>query len=74
MVEPFRSWAHHHGLRLKLQWISGLARDLSELDHWRAMPVDQDQWARIKEWLETHEVEAPDRLPVEPETPGGKFV
>jgi hypothetical protein len=54
--------------------MSGLARDLSELDRCRATPTDQDRWVRIKEWLEKHQVNAPDWLPVAPETPGGKFV
>jgi len=52
----------------------GLDLALAELDRRRTPPTDQDRWGVIKEWLERHEVEAPDRLPVAPELPGGWFV
>jgi len=70
----FRAWAKSHGLRFKLQWMRGLDDDLAEQNRWRAPPAVQDRWSVIKEWLERHGVEAPDRLPVAPEMPGGKFV
>jgi len=69
----FRTWAKQHGLRFKLQWMRSLALDLAELDRRRSPPTDQDRWGVIKEWLEQHAIEAPERLPVAPETPGGKF-
>lgn len=70
----FRDWAKHHGLHLKLQWMRGLTSELAELDRRRTPPTDQDRWGVIKEWLERHEVKAPEVLPVAPELPGGKFV
>lgn len=69
----FRTWAKHHGLRLKLQWMRGLTLDLTELDRRRSPPTDQDRWGVIKEWLEAHDVEAPDRLPVAPEVGRGRL-
>ena len=70
----FKAWARSHRLRLKLQWMSELARNLSKLDDWRSRPHNSDKWGVIKEWLEFHGVEAPFRLPTAPEMPGGKFV
>ena len=69
----FRVWSKHHELRFKLQWMRGLTLDLTELVRRRSPPTDQDRWGVIKEWLEAHGVESPDRLPVAPEMPGGKF-
>jgi len=69
----FRAWAKYHGLRFKLQWMRGLALELSELDRRRSPPADQDRWGVIKEWLEKHGVEAPDRLPVAPEIGSGRL-
>jgi hypothetical protein len=45
----FRAWAKHHDLRLKLQWLRGLARDLAELDRRRTPPTDADRWVVIQE-------------------------
>ena len=69
----FQFWAKSHRMRLKMQWMRGLANDLAELDRQRAPPTDQDRWGVIKEWLEQHRVKAPDRLPVAPEMPDGNF-
>ena len=44
-----------------------LARKLAELDAYKAPTNDADRWAVIKEWLETHRVHAPDKLPTAPE-------
>ncbi len=70
----FHAWAKRHRLRLKLQWMRSLTLELSELDRRRTPPTDQDRWGVILDWLEQHRVEAPVRLPVTPESPGGKFV
>ena len=70
----FKAWAKTHGLRLKLHWVSELARNLAETDRWRSRPHESDKWGVIKEWLELHGVDAPTRLPTTPETPGGEFV
>jgi len=70
----FRSLAKTHGLRLKLQWMASLARELDELDQRRTLPTNQDRWGVIQEWLERNDVEAPEGLPVAPEMSGGKFV
>ena len=71
--QAFQAWARSHSVRFKLQWMRRLAVDLAEQDRRRSPPTDQDRWSVIKEWLEQHGVEAPDRLPVAPEVPGGKF-
>ena len=71
--QVFRGWAKNHGLRLKLQWIRGLSLDLAELDRRRSPPTEQDRWGVIKEWLEQHRVEAPDRLPIAPEIGSGRL-
>ena len=63
----FRFWALYHRLKLKIQWFHGLHVGMSELDRQRAPTADSDRWGVIKEWLESHEVLAPDRLPTEPE-------
>ena len=70
----FLCWAKTHKLQLKLQWMPSLAQGLSELDWQRALTSDADRWGVIQEWLEQHGVETPARLPVAPESPGGKFV
>ena len=44
-----------------------LARKLASLDEYKSPASDADRWAVIKEWLEQHEVPAPDRLPSAPE-------
>lgn len=64
-----RAWGKRHGLRLKLQWFPDLARRMQEQDGWRWAPSVQDRWCGIKEWLERHGVQAPERLPVAPEVP-----
>ncbi len=46
-----------HDLKMKLE----------ELAERRYAESDQDRWAAIKEWLEKHSVQAPERLPQEPE-------
>ena len=40
-----------------------LARDLAELDAWRAPASDADRWNVIKAWLQRHQVAAPEGLP-----------
>jgi len=72
--QAFNAWSKTHALRIKLHWMRVLVLDLAELDRYRTPPTDQDRWSTIKEWLERHGVEAPDRLPAAPEPPGGKFV
>lgn len=64
---PFRAWAKSHGLRLKLGWWQGLERSMSEQDQWRWPPKPQDRWLGMKEWLERHDVPAPEKLPTRPE-------
>lgn len=44
-----------------------LKMKLEELAERRYAESDQDRWSAIKEWLEKHSVEAPERLPTEPE-------
>ena len=44
-----------------------LANKLAELDAYKSPACDADRWAVIKEWLEAHEVRAPDKLPSAPE-------
>ena len=44
-----------------------LARKLAVLDEFKAPVSDADRWSVLKEWLETHEVLAPDSLPTAPE-------
>ncbi|MBO9453139.1 hypothetical protein J7426_22950 [Tropicibacter sp. R16_0] len=68
--KPLRAWARRHGLRIKLPWWPDLERRLRELDEWRATPNNSDRWARIREWLIAHDVEAPNGLPMRPEQPG----
>ena len=48
-----------------------LARKLAALDAYQSPAFDADRWAVIKEWLEEHEVPAPDRLPTAPEVKRG---
>jgi hypothetical protein len=43
----FKAWAKSHRLRLKLQWMSELARNLSKLDDWRSRPHNSDKWGVI---------------------------
>lgn len=64
---PFRSWAKAHQLHLKLTWWADLERRMGEQDQRRWPPKPQDRWLGMKEWLEHHEVQAPDKLPVRPE-------
>ena len=42
---------------------------LAELGRRRANTADSDRWGVIKEWLEMHGVEAPERLPMAPDSP-----
>ncbi len=44
-----------------------LALKLAALYEYQSPASDADRWAVIKEWLECHEVPAPDRLPAAPE-------
>jgi hypothetical protein len=40
---------------------------LEALDQYRDPATDADRWGAIKEWLESHNVPAPDALPSAPE-------
>jgi hypothetical protein len=44
-----------------------LATGLAALDERRDAASDADRWSVIKEWLERHDVPAPERLPSAPE-------
>ena len=44
-----------------------LRRMLETRSSFRDAPSDQDLWGVFKEWLERHQVEAPQRLPTAPE-------
>ena len=66
---PLRAWCKRHGIRIKIQWWQDLDRRLAELDLMRFTPRNSDRWARIREWLIAHDVEAPERLPMRPEQP-----
>ena len=55
-------WPHTIPFDLKLK--------LEELAGRRYSESNQDRWAAIKEWLEKHSVEAPERLPTEPPIKG----
>lgn len=58
---------------MAMPWPSTIPHDLAqrfaELDQYRSPPNDADRWNTIKEWLERHEVEPPDNLPMAPELP-----
>jgi len=62
-----RVWAKSHGLKLKLQWWRQLEVSIADLRSRRYTAKPQDYWAAIKEWLERHDVSAPDKLPEWPE-------
>jgi hypothetical protein len=62
-----RAWAKRHGLKLKLLWWSDLERKVADLHSMRFTAKPQDHWAVIREWLELHEVPAPENLPGWPE-------
>ncbi|WP_170760012.1 hypothetical protein [Ruegeria lacuscaerulensis] len=62
-----RVWAKHHRLKLKIQWYPQLSRTISDLQSRRYTAKSQDHWMAIKEWLERHDVLAPDNLPGWPE-------
>ena len=64
----FRSWTKVHGLRFKLQWEADLLRRVGGVDQYRCLPMIQDRWNAIREWLVLHDVPAPDGLPVRPES------
>ncbi len=61
-----RSWAKSYGLRLKIQWFAQLERRMVDLHSMRFTAGAQDHWAVIKEWLERHDVSAPEKLPQRP--------
>ena len=44
-----------------------LARQLAALDERRTATSDADRWGVIKDWLESHNVQAPHGLPTAPE-------
>lgn len=47
-----------------------LAKELEELARYRSAPASSDIWAVFKEWLEKHDVAAPDHaLPMAPKLP-----
>lgn len=54
-----------------MPWPSNIPHDLAlalaELDGRRVSAGDADRWAVFKEWLERHNVAAPEALPVRPE-------
>ncbi len=62
-----RVWSKRHGLRLKLQWWPQLEKAIADLHSRRYLAKPQDHWAAIKEWLERHDVPAPEKLPEWPE-------
>jgi hypothetical protein len=49
------------------EWPQTIPHDLMQklevLDSFRNPPSAQDRWGAIREWLVSHGVEAPDRLP-----------
>ena len=44
-----------------------LAHKLAALCEYKSPATDADRWSVIKEWLEKHEVPAPEDLPTTPE-------
>ncbi|AZV77920.1 hypothetical protein EBB79_08445 [Parasedimentitalea marina] len=67
----FQSWAKSHRLEFKLQWEAALLREVGRLDEYRCLPMIQDRWTAIREWLVAHDVPVPDGLPLRPETNSG---
>ncbi|MCG7520834.1 hypothetical protein [Ruegeria sp. Ofav3-42] len=68
-----RVWAKAHGLKLKIQWYPQLQRTMADLHSRRYTAKPQDHWAAIKEWLERHDVPAPEKLPGWPEIDSVKY-
>ncbi|KIC44492.1 hypothetical protein RA28_16430 [Ruegeria sp. ANG-S4] len=58
-----RAWAKSQGLTLKIQWCRQLQIKEAELHARRYAAKPQDRWMAFKEWLERHDVPAPDKLP-----------
>ncbi|WP_420584882.1 hypothetical protein [Ruegeria sp.] len=58
-----RVWAKAHGLKLKIQWWRQLEITIADLHSRRYVVKPQDHWMAIKEWLERHDVPAPEKLP-----------
>ena len=65
--KALRAWAKVHGLKLKIQWWRQLERAMADLHSRRYVAGPQDHWAAIEEWLERHDVPAPEQLPEWPE-------
>ncbi|WP_170381025.1 hypothetical protein [Ruegeria atlantica] len=62
-----RAWAKTLGLKLKIQSWRQLEITIADPHSRRYMAKPKGHWAAIKEWLERHEVPAPDKLPGWPE-------
>ncbi|MEM6566674.1 MAG: hypothetical protein AAF665_19640 [Pseudomonadota bacterium] len=44
-----------------------LSRKLEALEEYKSPTTNADRWGAIKDWLESHDVPAPERLPTAPE-------
>jgi hypothetical protein len=65
------SVVHHMFYTISMPWPSTIPHDLAgqlaALDERRTATSDADRWGVIKDWLESHNVPAPDGLPTAPE-------